>query len=647
VIVSVVATTGVALVPTGALARPAGRAPGTVAIAATAPAHGSPIRSPNSQIAVAAPARQWTVRSPSRQLAATVSQARPGAPLRLAVRRAGRKVLGADLGIATSAGSLAHGLRFTGRRIGSVARSYTTPVGKRALHQFHARTMTLSFRRAAMRLQLQLDATNDGIAYRYTVPGHGRVRITREASSFDLPPGTKTWLQRYRSNYEGLYEPSRVGQVVPGRYAFPALLGLPHKTWALLSESDVTGRYAASHLTIDAAHPAAWRVTAQGNVSDRLPLTTPWRVAVVGGLNTIVDSDLVESLGGPSQVPDTSWIEPGRVGWSWWSDTSSPQSLEAQEREVDFAASMGWEYVLVDEGWSPAWVPQLVAYARAHGIRILLWARWSDLRTAAQRDASLPLWASWGVAGVKLDYPQSDSQQRMAWYDETARAAAQQHLLVDFHGCTLPRGIQRRWPNVMTMEAVTGAEAYIGGGSAITPAHNATLPFTRNAVGSMDYTPVTFSATGRQTTAGQELALSVVFESGLQHFADSPASYLSRPIAADFLRHVPVAWDDTRLLGGYPGRSATIARRHGDDWWIGSISALSTPTQVTVPLAFLPPGTTYTATIDSDAPNDGLQSEQRVVTSTDALTVTLAPNGGAAAHLAAGAPLAASADSHR
>jgi alpha-glucosidase len=184
------------------------------------------------------------------------------------------------------------------------------------------------------------------------------------------------------------------------------------------------------------------------------------------------------------------------------------------------------------------------------------------------------------------------------------------------------------------MEAVAGAEHYKNRSARlVTPALNTTLPFTRNAVGSMDYTPVTFSAAGRETSLAHELALSVVFESGLQHFADSPASYDAQPIAREFLRQVPAAWDDTRFVGGYPGRSVTLARRHGSDWFVGSISS-EPATTLPVPLGFLAPGRSYQATIVTDS-GGALVAEQRTVTRAGKVILRLAANGGVAMRLAA------------
>jgi alpha-glucosidase len=199
-------------------------------------------------------------------------------------------------------------------------------------------------------------------------------------------------------------------------------------------------------------------------------------------------------------------------------------------------------------------------------------------------------------------------------------------MVVDFHGAAAPRGLERTWPNVLTSEAVRGAEGYKGA-TPPTPAQNTVLPFARNAIGAMDYTPVTFSAPGRTTSAGHELALSVVFASGLQHFADSPAAYAARPLAAAWLAGVPATWDDTRLVAGRPGVAATLARRSGDRWYVGSIHAGAAGTQQ-VPLAFLDPGRAYVAEIVADAAGDALAGSTQAVTAASTLAVPYARDGG-------------------
>jgi hypothetical protein len=214
----------------------------------------------------------------------------------------------------------------------------------------------------------------------------------------------------------------------------------------------------------------------------------------------------------------------------------------------------------------------------------------------------------------------------MAVMEDIARAAARRHLVVDFHGCTVPRGLQRTWPNVLSLEAVRGAE-YERSGTPSDPANNVDLAFTRNAIGSMDYTPVTFSARNRVTTAGHELAMSVVYESGLQHYADTPESYDRYPVAVSVLRDVPAAWDDTRLVAGGPDRFVAIARRDGRRWFVGALGAGPART-IRVPLRFLGAGS-YDARIVAD----DLAETHRAVTAATTLQLRLAANGGALVEL--------------
>jgi hypothetical protein len=492
--------------------------------------------------------------------------------------------------------------------------------------------MTLTFQGLrATELRVQIRAAADGISYRYMLPGVGPVEVTEEASAFRPPPSASAWVLPFRPNYENIYERTSVGDTPADVYGFPALFSLGSDTWVLLSEANVDGTYAASQLSVVEGNPGEFKVTfPQDSITSELPLATPWRVAIVGNLETVFESDLVTDLGAPSQIDDVSWVRPGTVAWSWWSDGGSPRDFERQKQYVDYASEVGWEYVLVDEGWSPTWMPDLVSYAKERGVEVVVWSRWDDLETEAERDAMLPLWKSWGVAGVKVDFMNSDTQARMRWYDAILADTAEQKLMINFHGSTVPRGIERTWPHVLTMEGVRGAEDYNFG--YLTPEHNAILPFTRNVVGSMDYTPVTFSADRRETSAGHELGMSVVYESGWQHPADSIESYSSRGVAEAFLEQVPAAWDQTEFVSGYPGRSTTLARRSGEEWYVGSIA--NGPAQnVRVPLEFLEADQQYVAEVVHDSGSDDLAINRQVVTRNSTLRVSLGRNGGFAAEL--------------
>jgi hypothetical protein len=276
-------------------------------------------------------------------------------------------------------------------------------------------------------------------------------------------------------------------------------------------------------------------------------------------------------------------------------------------------------------------VPELVAYAAALGVRVLLWADWKGLATPAARTRVLDRMAGWGVAGVKLDFLESDRPSRIGFMADAARAAARRRLLVSFHGVTVPRGLERTWPNVLTYEGVLGAE-HAKPGTPIDPAHDVDLVFTRNAIGPMDYTPAALSARGQTSTVAHRLAQAIAFQSGLQSYADTPASYAAHPDALALLAAAPAAWDDTRLLAGGPGRYATVARRAGDAWFVGGLSATAARTEP-VALGFLGAGA-YTATVITDDGASGLAASRREVTARDVLEIPVAADGGFTVQLA-------------
>jgi hypothetical protein len=388
-------------------------------------------------------------------------------------------------------------------------------------------------------------------------------------------------------------------------------------------------------------------------VSGTLPLKTPWRVAVVGSLGTIVGSDLITDLAPPSRIANPAWIHPGVALWSWLSDHSSPASFERQREYVDFAGAHGFRYVVVDagpdpsatSGYSPGWrlwpnrIPELVAEGRSRGVGLIFWVHADDLRDEGARRALLGQLAALGVAGVKVDFFDSDTQDTMRLVDEILADAARDHLVVELHGATLPKGLQRTWPNLLSIEAVRGAEYYglhqqFGDlVPAPDPRHILSLPFTRNVVGSMDFTPVNFSAQaapGRVTTDGAELAQAVLDESGLQVLGDSIESYAAHPVALHLLERLPAAWDDTRLLAGEPGVEAVIARRAGRTWWVAGMIAGPSRT-LTVPLSSLG-CRRWRGSLVTDSPS-GLRARALASAGRAALRVELPANGGFVARL--------------
>ena len=554
----------------------------------------------------AATPQRWTLDAPGGALEATV--AARGGKLTLTARRAGRFVVRARLGPATG--------RVEAVRRDRRSETFRTPAGKRRVHRIDARRLRLAFPRRS----LELLVAADGVAVRARGAHRGTVRWASAA-------GSRSWLQRLRSNYEARYREGLLREARRRPYAYPALVRTPAGDAALLTESGLPRGAAAGHLQgargLRVALPSGERETAR----------TSWRLAVIGSLATVVGSDLPLALGARSRIADTSWIRPGRAAWSWWADSWSPRRLQDQRDHVDGAAAAGWEYVLVDEGWDAAWVPELVEYAAARGVRVLLWSDWRDLATPAARASVLDRMAAWGVAGVKLDFLESDRPARMGFMAAAARAAARRRLIVSFHGVTVPRGLERTWPNVLTYEGVLGAE-HAKSGAPIAPAHDVDLVFTRNAIGPMDYTPAALSARGQRSTVAHRLAQAIAFESGLQSYADAPAGYAMHPEALELLAATPAAWDDTRLLAGEPGRFATLARRTGRAWFVGGLSATAARTE-RVRLGFLGEGA-YTATVTTDDGAGGLTSTTRPVTARDSLEVPVASDGGFTVRLVEG-----------
>ncbi|KJK44544.1 alpha-glucosidase [Lentzea aerocolonigenes] len=569
--------------------------------------------------ATAAPSA-WTVAGPGQ---VTAKVALSSGNVTLAVLRHGRTVLQpAPVGLTTSTADLTKGLTFTGRSDRVVIERYEMSTGKR-LHRSTRMTETrLGFRNSTGTFDLVVRAAPDGVAYRYVLPD--AATVTGEASSFILPADSKAWLLPYNAWYEANRVRTTAG-AASGEFGYPSLFQTGGD-FALLTESDVDGRYSGSRLRKNGNGFQVVLADARAESTG----TTPWRTAIVGDLATVSTSTLVDDLATPALLSDRSWIKPGKVAWSWLSEHSSPGDFARQKQYVDFAARNGWEYALVDEGWSAQWVPELIRYARARGVDILLWLRWSDLDTPQERDTVLPRIKQWGAKGVKLDFMESDSQDRYRWYDAVLRKTADLQLMVNFHGSTIPHGLARTWPHVMTMEGVRGAE------NMPPAANNPVQFFTRNVAGSMDYTPVSLEVGTREASIAHETALPVVYESGWTHFADKPEAYERHPQALRYLDQLPTVWDETRLLDGDPDTHAVVARRSGDRWFVGGIA--TDERTLKAQLGFLGGGQWLVETVRDPATRADVVRDRQVLRNTDTLSVPVRRNGGFAAIICRNGP---------
>jgi alpha-glucosidase len=389
----------------------------------------------------------------------------------------------------------------------------------------------------------------------------------------------------------------------------------------------------------------------------------PWRVLVVAKRDAdLLEDQTVYKLGGELELDDTSWIRPGKVAWDWYNannlfgvDFRAGVNTRTYEHYIDFAAKYGIEYVILDEGWyvlgdlmttTPEMdVPHLFAYAAERGVSIIPWVVWKTLDE--QLDEALDQFQRWGAAGIKVDFMQRDDQWMVDYYERIARAAAKRHLLVDFHGAYKPAGLDRRYPNVITREGVKGLENNKWS-EEVTPEHDVTLPFVRMVAGPMDFTPgamvnaqkdnfrAVFYRPMSQGTRCHQLAMYVVYDSPLQMLADSPSQYLREPEAMELLGPVPAVWDRTIGLDATVGDYVVMARRSGEDWYVGAMTDWD-PRELDVDLAFLPEGSyrmeVWRDGVNADRYASDFARESRTVSRQDRLRIAMAPGGGWVARL--------------
>ena len=468
-------------------------------------------------------------------------------------------------------------------------------------------------------IEIDLAASDEGVAFRYRfIQSSSDVRIVEsELTGFTLPPNARGWLQPYHAAgpytpaYEDFYFHVSPGDPPPDSrakavgWAFPALFHVPDaETWVLLTESGTDGSYAACHLGPDStgglyriAFPLADETT--GGYTNKfgpeprytLPWVMPWRVIVLGkSAGDIATETLVTDLSPPSCITDTSWIKPGRASWAWWSYPDGPANAKLFNEFSDFAAKMGWEYTLFDAGWWGPGLKPIASHAMAEGVMPMAWLHAGDFYDAKKRDAKLDEMAAAGVRGVKVDFWCSDRQEAIAAQQALMKDAAARHIVVNLHGCTIPRGWERTWPNFVTCEAVLGSESYFYEPRYTEKAAelDTVLPFTRNAIGPMDLTPVACSPKKfkRLTTAAHQLAAALIFTSGIVHYADQPEFFKSLPPEAlQVFCDAPARWNETHCLMGEPGQVAIFARRAGKSWFIAGINGTTNVLPVALDLS--------------------------------------------------------------
>jgi len=558
--------------------------------------------------------------SPDGRLAVDFELDAAGAPS-YSINLEGRPVLRSSrLGVVRDDADFTRGLRCVDwGRPERVSDHYEILTAKRRVNDYQANRRVYALQTVAgQRMDVIFQVSNDGVAFRYFFPETAPAvrRILAEASSFHLLPGTRAWLQpmsvaksgwsQVNPCYEEFYlkdVPTSTPSPTGAGWAYPALFR-SGDTWLVVSEGSLPRNYCGTRLRPEApddeytvGFPDPREVFPGGPAAPEsgLPWLTPWRLVALGSLKTIAESTLGTDLADkPAHAPKFTY-RPGKASWSWALLKDGKTTYDVQKQFIDYAAEMGWRYCLIDALWDQQigydQVKDLADYARTKNVGLLLWYNSAgDWNTAPQTPRNLMLThesrvreftrlKAMGVAGLKIDFFGGDGQSMIAYYHDILDDAAPFGFLMNFHGATLPRGWQRTYPQLMSMEAVRGQEyiTFEQANADEEPTHAAMLPFTRNLFDPMDFTPMVLDRIPniqRRTTSAFELALSVLFISGIQHYAEVPSGMAGAPdYVQEFLRELPTIWDDTRFFDGEPGRFIVLARRGGKRWYVAGINA--------------------------------------------------------------------------
>ncbi len=573
----------------------------------------------------------------------------------------------------------------------TIDESWTRVWGKRknVINHYNEIQLQLKEKTQGIIIDLYIRAYDDGIGIRYGFPeqnGLTAVEIAKEKTEFAFNKDYKVWradYKTYKSSQEQEFLNVKLSDIKPDQLiGMPLLVKLDNNGYAAITEanlSDWSGAFlrrfdttSTSVVTELAPLPSDTLVA----VKRSTPAVSPWRVIMLAkDAGDLIESDIIANLNDPLAIDDASWIQPGVSAWDWWwSNKYAPKAdfelgpnQKTMKYFIDFASEMGWEYQIVDWQWygepfaadgdanpdvdittciDGINIEELVKYANAKDVKIIVWAHWKHIQK--QMDEAFPLYEKWGVSGVKIDFMDRQDQEMVNFYHDVVKKAAKHHLIIDFHGAYKPTGFSRTYPNLITREGVMGNE-YSKWSNRVTPEHNVTLPFTRGLLGEMDYTPVAFKNVKPedfvtedkskdycpmvQSTRCHQLAMPVVFESALTVFCDSPDNY-NTGIGQEFLKAVPTSWDETKVLNASLGEFITVARKSAEKWFIGGMTN-SEERNLDIDLSFLKEGN-YKVIIFQDAddaneiPTNAVRNEIKI-TNTDLLQIKMAKGGGFAA----------------
>jgi alpha-glucosidase len=509
--------------------------------------------------------------------------------------------------------------------------------------------LPLKHAKTGIAFTVEIRAFDDGIAFRYIVPGESR-RVPDEATVFRLPAGSTLWIHDFEDHYEAHHARKSLRSVAPGAWAAPPLtFRLPDGAgYASITEGalrnysgmglqgDGEGAFHArlGH-AIPASYPFRLRYEDQVEAMSRPAaiegtITTPWRVVMVGAdLNALVNCDIVHSVADPPDArlfPNgihTDWVKPGRSVWSYLD--GGTRTLEGMKHFSRLASDLGFEYNLLEGFWS-RWpesdLKELVDYSRGLGVRIIIWRHSRELRTEKSLREFFEMCNRTGVAGAKIDFFDHEHKDIVDLYETILKMAAEHHLVIDFHGANKPTGLERTYPNLLGLEGIRGLEMRPPYAQ-----HDATLPFTRMLAGLADYTPVHFGQRRGDTTWAHQVANAILLPAPLLVYGAHPANILANP-TADMLKSIPSVWDETVVLPASDiGMVAALARRKGDTWFVAVANGVYERT-IRVDLSFLGEGSCQSLLIRDGDEAASVQIEHLTLRRSDSLYVKMPSGGG-------------------
>ncbi|OHB79996.1 MAG: alpha-glucosidase [Planctomycetes bacterium RBG_16_55_9] len=524
---------------------------------------------------------------------------------------------------------------------------------------------------------------DDGAAYRFVTEIDKDVEVVMEEVTFNFTDDHSIYFpeeESFQSHSERDYKYLKLSEISDRMMcSLPALVDVADGPKVLITEADLEdypglylrgagsrslyGKFPAYALEERARNDRDVPVTKRADFIAKTHgrRTFPWRVLIVAEKDgELIESEMVYKLAKPLQLKDTSWIKPGKVAWDWWNanniygvDFRAGINTETYKYYIDFAAKYGIEYIILDEGWYVLGdltkvvegmdMEELFRYAKSKSVGIIPWVIWKTLDD--QLTEAMDQFEKWGAKGLKVDFMQRDDQWMVNFYDKIAKEGAKRHMLIDFHGSFKPTGLRRAYPNVITREGVRGLEN-CKWGDAANPEYNVTIPFIRMAAGPMDYTPGAMVNAQRRDfqpifnrpmslgTRCHQLAMYVVYESPLQMLADSPSNYLKEPQCMEFLAKAPTVWDQTKVLDAKVADYVLVARKSGDEWYVGAMTDWM-GRELTVDFSFLEPGQhiiqIYKDGINADRYGNDYKKETAKISASDTMKIKLAPGGGWAA----------------